>query len=399
MLVLLMAAILAAPQFEVQTLSGEAAEGKLVALSPDTLVLQTDNGEKSFAVKDLLSATATRASEAPRRLPIAAELIDGTRILAESVRSADGVATLKLTGGRTLQVPIKQLRWIRTFDAAEPIASARHDAAWADLTSGNAVGDVLVIRNKGNLVATDGVVGDITAETVGFTLDENSIDVKRAKIEGIIFAKTAHEDLPQAVGVVVATNGARWQVKQLALREGQIRLTTSAGIETELPLDGVSKFDFSQGKLVYLSDLETETFEYQPYFSLAKPLDSIDGFYRLRRDVSLENQPLQLDGKVYRKGLAMHSRSRAVYRLPGKFQKFTAVVGIDDAVRNVGGDLLLEISGDGKSLWKGNVRGGEAPQALDLDISGVKRLEILADYGADVDVADHLDLCEAKVVK
>lgn len=115
--------------------------------------------------------------------------------------------------------------------------------------------------------------------------------------------------------------------------------------------------------------------------------------------MGLEQQPLKLDGKVYRKGLAMHSRSTVVYRLPGKFRTFTAVAGIDDSVRSAGGEVALEISGDGKSLWKGSIRGGTPPQTLEVDVTGVKRLEILADYGVGEDIADHLDLCEAKVVK
>jgi hypothetical protein len=397
MLSLLMAAVLAAPQFEVQTLSGETAKGSLAAITRDSLALQTESGERSFAVKDLLSASAVATPPANARAAVLAELIDGTRIPAESVQSAGGTVTLKRSGEHTLQVPVKQLRWIRTFAPDE--SNAQWDGTWADLISGDAAGDVLVVRNKGNLVATDGVVGDISAESVAFTLDENKLDVKRTKVEGIIFAKTAHDDLPEAICAVGDSTGAHWQVKEIHLQGEQVQLTTPAGIEFAVPLSSVSKLDFSQGKLVYLSDLETESFEYQPFFSLTAPLDAISGFYRLRRDVGLEKQPLELDGTVYRKGLAMHSRSKAVYRLPGKFRTFKAIVGIDDHVRNVGGDVLLEISGDGKSLWKGNVRGGEGAQSLELDVNGVKRLEILADYGAGEDVADHLDLCEAKVVK
>lgn len=397
MLSLLMAAVLAAPQFDVQTLSGDSATGTISGLTEDALTLQTSSGEKSFAFKELLGAAAANAAKPSGRAPILVELIDGTRIPAESLQSAAGVATLKRPDGASLQVPIKQLRWIRLPELTEP--AGKHDAAWADLTNANAAGDVLVVRNKGELVTTDGVVGDIAPDTVAFTLDENKLDVKRTRIEGIIFAQSAREALPDALCVVADSSGAHWQAQQLALENNEVRLTTSAGVQTELPLDTVTQFDFSQGKIVYLSDLEAESFDYQPYFSLAQPIASIDGFYRLRRDTGLEKQPLQLDGKVYRKGLAMHSRSKVVYRLPGKFRSFTAVAGIDDAVREIGGDVLLEISGDGKSLWKGTVRGGEAPQSLEVDVSGVKRLEILADYGAGEDVADHLDLGEAKVVK
>ncbi len=94
----------------------------------------------------------------------------------------------------------------------------------------------------------------------------------------------------------------------------------------------------------------------------------------------------------------MHSRSEVGYRLPGKYRRFKALVGIDDAVRP-GGDAQLEIRGDGKLLWEGRIRGSEPAQPLDLDIAGVKRIDILVDFGADLDIADVVDLCEARMIK
>jgi hypothetical protein len=37
--------------------------------------------------------------------------------------------------------------------------------------------------------------------------------------------------------------------------------------------------------------------------------------------------------------------------------------------------------------------------SLTLDLQGVKRLTVLVDFGEDLDVADHLNLCEAKLVE
>jgi hypothetical protein len=36
---------------------------------------------------------------------------------------------------------------------------------------------------------------------------------------------------------------------------------------------------------------------------------------------------------------------------------------------------------------------------VDLDLQGVRRLAVLADFGQEMDVADHLDLCEARILK
>ena len=87
-----------------------------------------------------------------------------------------------------------------------------------------------------------------------------------------------------------------------------------------------------------------------------------------------------------------------VYRLPGRFGRFKAIVGIDDSVRP-NGNVRLVISGDDRVLLEATIDGSDEPKPVDLDISGVRRLRILVDFGQRLDVADHLDLCEARIVK
>jgi alpha-galactosidase len=121
-------------------------------------------------------------------------------------------------------------------------------------------------------------------------------------------------------------------------------------------------------------------------------------FYAYRRDVGFEQNPLRLDGKEYKKGLALASRTELVYKLPGKFRMFRATVGIDDRVRDTG-SVHVEIRGDGKPLWQADVRGTEPARELELQIAGVKLLEIVADFGENLDVGDRLVLGEAQVTK
>ncbi len=49
-------------------------------------------------------------------------------------------------------------------------------------------------------------------------------------------------------------------------------------------------------------------------------------------DVSIEGNFLNAGGKVYEKGLGLHANSEAVYKLDGKYSRFTAIAAIDDEV-------------------------------------------------------------------
>jgi hypothetical protein len=127
-------------------------------------------------------------------------------------------------------------------------------------------------------------------------------------------------------------------------------------------------------------------------------LPILNQFYAPRRDRTLESMPLALGGKIYRKGLAVYGRTEMLYRLPDRFRRFQAVVGIDDRVRPLG-SMRLSIRGDNRLLWEATVTGAGVPQPLDLDVGGVRRLSIVADFSGAFDVGDHLLLCEAKVIK
>ena len=163
-------------------------------------------------------------------------------------------------------------------------------------------------------------------------------------------------------------------------------------------MDDLDRLDFSSANTQFLSDLEPESFAYVPYFGGKDQPASLVDFYKPRRDVAFDLAPLRLEGKTFAKGLSMHARTNVAYRLPGKFQRLTAVVGIDDSVRDAG-DARLEIRGDGKMLWEAAVRGTDRALSVDVSVAGVRRLEILADFAGDFDAGDVIDLCDVKVTR
>jgi hypothetical protein len=122
-----------------------------------------------------------------------------------------------------------------------------------------------------------------------------------------------------------------------------------------------------------------------------------------RNDESLEGGPLQLgyaDGRTieYAKGISMHSRTEMVYRLTSPYRRLQAVVGIDNRLRPAG-NVVVTIFNDAQPIWQETISGKQDPIDLDLDIQGVQRLRILVDFGNDLDIADHLNMCDARIVK
>jgi len=385
-----------------QNVASKPVFGRLISLNPEKAAIATAAGEASLAAKDLIAiAPSTPAALTKDKTPVWVELVDGSVIAAAEYAVSKAAAKIQLlsTGAAdqasVIQLPTATVHSVRFGTLKAQQANARQ---WSEISRSKAASDLLVVRKKSALDYLEGVLRDVDAENVKFQLDSELVPVKRAKVEGLIYYHAAAEELANPACQVSDTHGSRLLAKSVVLRQDRLELVTTAGLQIGVPLADLVRIDFSSGKVQYLGDLEPESLELVPFLGLKDEVPAVASMFRPRSDRSLDQTPLRLGGVTYAKGLAIHSGTTLAYRLPGKFKQFHAIVGIDDAVRP-GGDLKLRIKGDGKVLWEDAVRGKDRPKPIDLDVAGVKRLEISVEFGSDLDVADHLDLCDARVTK
>jgi hypothetical protein len=257
---------------------------------------------------------------------------------------------------------------------------------------------LIVVRKSEAIDSLSGTIREIGAEQVQFEVDGDVLPVKRSRVDGLLYHRSGPPAKTTAACVVGDAAGSRIRAAAVSLDNGRWKLRTAGGLEIEQPVEAIARFDFSQGNLRYLGDLKPETSQWTPYLGDASTSPAAKEFYRPRSDQALDGGPLRIGGKEYKKGLAMHSRTELTYRLSEPYSKFIAVAGIDDRARP-GGDLQLTIYADDRTLFEGRISGKDAPQPLELDITGANRLRIVVDFGEDLDLADHLDLCEARILK
>jgi hypothetical protein len=254
-----------------------------------------------------------------------------------------------------------------------------------------------VVRKGDSIDYHKGVLHDVTADTVRFEVDGEVLPIKRSKVFGFARRHGAEAKMPPPVCRITDTAGSQWMVRSLSGAE-KLQWTTPAGLSVVQAANKIVQIDFSGGKIVYLSDLKPESVHWTPYFGAGKPLGAVEQFYAPRYDHNFDANPLQLAGVQYRKGLALHCRTEIVYRLPGPFGHFRAVVGIDDAVRP-GGKARLIVRGDEKVMLDALITGVEAPRILDLDLTAVRRLTIVVDFGDNLTTGEYLLLCNARLSK
>lgn len=389
---LLVAAAAPGPQFQLRTTSGESLAGALVEFSAKEIVLETGAGRKKAPMESLVAIAPEAPPAAPAENPSAwIELVDGSVLVASSYLVAEGQAKIKTLAGEQTTLPTRDIANVR-FNSQTPELAAQ----WAEILAGKHAGDVIVIRKKEALDYQSGAAGDTSADKVQFTLDGETLSVKRSRVEGLVYFHPAGRELSESVCRLTDASGARYEVQSAQLADGVLELTTPAGLKSRIALAEIASID---GKIQYLSDLSPESFDWNPYFGEAGASESLKEFHRPRFNCFLDGGPLRLGKQEYAKGIAMYSGSEITYRLPpGRYRRLKAMAGIDDRVRPQGA-VRLAILGDDKPLFEGAVTGRDEPLPLDLDLTGVNRLKIVVDFGAGDEVQDLFDICDARILK
>ncbi|MSU50435.1 MAG: hypothetical protein EXS37_15350 [Opitutus sp.] len=89
---------------------------------------------------------------------------------------------------------------------------------------------------------------------------------------------------------------------------------------------------------------------------------------------------LTLGGTFFDKGLYAHSWSRYAFDLAAKWKSFNATVGIRDGA-HLQGSAVFTVRGDGRELYRSTLLRVGTRQDIQVDVVGVKRLELMVAGG------------------
>jgi beta-galactosidase len=110
-----------------------------------------------------------------------------------------------------------------------------------------------------------------------------------------------------------------------------------------------------------------------------------------------DGNPLTIGDVVHAKGFGAHAVSVVAADLGGACTRFRADVGVDDETGSAG-SVTFEVWGDGARLAQtGVLTGTAAAERVDVDVTGVQRLELRAGDGGNGNGNDHADWASARV--
>ena len=123
------------------------------------------------------------------------------------------------------------------------------------------------------------------------------------------------------------------------------------------------------------------------------------GWGKAQADKSVTGKTLSIGGKQFERGVGTHAISVMRIDLKGGVEKFSALVGVDDAAGSDRASIAFKVVVDGTTRFKTEVmRLGQAAQPVEVDLHGAKSLLLLVDAGGKGTGWDHADWAEAKLL-
>ena len=93
--------------------------------------------------------------------------------------------------------------------------------------------------------------------------------------------------------------------------------------------------------------------------------------------------PLLDSGKIYATGLFAHAPSRYVYNLDGKWRTLHGEAGLHTAFQDMASGVVFVIKTDDHEVFRSDPIRGSAHTTYDIDLTGVKTLELIVEKAAD----------------
>jgi hypothetical protein len=335
-----------------------------------------------LSLDDLRRIDVPGVAQTPEKPAVAVELRGGGLVGGRTVAIGDDKCQIEWSLGDKLSLPIDVVRAVR-FEPAT--ANPEFDKA---LTAPAADADRIFFKVDDKYDSIAGLIVSLTPEQLTFQFEGAERTLPRGQLYGIVVAQAAAEDDPTRC-LVALRDGSRLAGDLTSLENGRATLELLGGGKVALTWSAVSRVDVRSSRIAFLSDLKPTSVEEATIVTSSRPW---------QRDKNVMGKALVLGTKTFDKGIGVHARSSLTFAAGGKYDTLAAVIGIDAGTGGKG-DCVFTVLGDGQPLFTKRVKGNEPPQDISVEIARVNEVTLLVEPGADLDLADHANWCEVRLIK
>ncbi|MFO0817376.1 MAG: NPCBM/NEW2 domain-containing protein [Pirellulales bacterium] len=389
---------------KLRTVSGKLVNARLIKLDlPDYLLFDTEGTESRYSLDEVVEwgrpidtfqgdIVLLRSGSL---LVVDSWRLQGDRIICESpiwgIVELDRAMVRGIArSGAPTEVESRDRQWRNWLETASERDQVAIDNG--DALSGRVLGWV---EDRGDAAAQE----DPGGRRLRIELAHGEITVPESSIRAMILRgePRAARERAQEWGALGLADGSLLRVARLTLNQDRLEMRLRDG--ATLTVDAAvlwPETTFMQplrSGTVYLSDLEPLGYKHVPFLTQA---------WSFRRDGNVLGAGLRSSGRLYLRGLGMHSTSRLAYELAGEYQRFQAELALDDAAGRKGSvsfRVYVEKEGWNAAYISPTVRGGDAPLAIDIDVTDARQMALIIDAADHGDQRDYANWLNARLLK
>ncbi|MFM7185201.1 MAG: hypothetical protein ACKO4Z_10570 [Planctomycetota bacterium] len=344
----------------VEVVDGSVIEGSLHSLTAEDVVVEVEGAERRLPIGDVRRVVLKNDHAPPAALRMRMEAVDGTWIDGDDFVWEGEAATI-VRGDVRLAVPIQHVRKVTWREPESP------PPQWLSALPDDPDEDLVVVTSGDGSELVDCAITAVSPAAVTVVLDGERIPVRRAKVLGLVWSR------PPAVeaGVRIALDGGRLACGHVTLEGGD--LVADSG--TRVPVDLVTALDFAAARSVALCDLQPERRSTEPYVGDLGGIAGVAAFFAPRVVPAAADE----SGGSAAAAWLLRPRTALAWRLPdGSRRLRAAVVGSPGA--RPGAAVRMAVRLDGASGWEAVLDAAQPAAELELDVAGVRRLELVLDF-------------------
>ena len=392
----------------ITTLAGDVIEGNLKAIAFEEFTVASAQETTKIRFDQLSTVEFGPKNKVPPQPRVSIRLVDGSVLYSTSLGINSNQLFIETHCGAKLKIASRNVEAIRFKTYEDELNLSKQ---WRTILADDSrQGDAIVINRDGELDTVEGIVGKLAEEKLTFSIEDRTARVPVSKMDAVLFYHASGREFGSAVCELILTDQSRLRLNKLEWVDSLLSGQAVCGSTFEVPLDKISKLNFSLGRDTLLSSLKPSTNDWRPLITSSAILEKLRRMKLARTNESFSGQPLSLKyhtdsglsflakNKQFENGFAIQGGGKLAFALNGQYDRLTGTIGFDPAA-STSGNVRLKILLDGKSVLEKEMihRLMKQPIELDLNVKNASRVVFQVDYNDGRSTGDQIHLVDLRV--